>query len=39
LQEVSPLGTAEVLECIQADATGRMDTSDRELLTAARADA
>ena len=38
LQEVSPLGTAEVLECIQADAAGRMDASDRELLTAARAD-
>ena len=38
LQEVSPLGTTEVLECIQADAAGRMDASDRELLAAARAD-
>ncbi len=32
LQEVSPLGEAEVLECIEADAAGRMDTSDGALF-------
>ena len=39
LQEAEPLSTQAILACLTADAIGREDYSDHELIAAARADA